>query len=120
MIRAALGRLLKLFVATTAGSGVLALLVGLPLGASADRSVSVAWDAVGAFLVLGGFFVGNRGPARATGTQGWGPLSFRSRAVRWASRSEQEEAINLSAVLVLIGFGLIMLGIAVDRRYSLV
>ena len=119
MLRQALGRLGLLFVGVAVGSGALALLVGFALGAAPDRAVSLAWYGVGAFLLIGGFLVGNRGPARAAGGEGWMPFSLRSRMLRWASRSEQEESINLSAVLIVLGFALIVLGIAADTRYSL-
>ncbi len=51
-IRAALGRLGLLLVGTAVASGALALLVGLAFGAAPDRSVSLAWYGVGAFLLI--------------------------------------------------------------------
>jgi hypothetical protein len=42
------------------------------------------------------------------------------RAVRWATREEREEAISMSAVLVTLGFVLILIGVAADTRVSLV
>jgi len=114
----ALGRLAKLFLAAVVGTGAVSLLAGLALGASPDRSVSLGWYCVGGFLLIGGFFVGNRGPARNVGEQ-WTPLSLRGRMLRWATPSEQEESINLSAVLIVLGFALILLGVAADTRYSL-
>ena len=119
MIRAALRRLLVLALGAAAVSGAFALVVGLAFGAAPDRSVSLAWYGVGAFLLIGGFLVGNRGPARPAGGEGWMPFSFRSRMLRWATPSEQDESINLSAVLVALGFVLILLGIGVDSRYRL-
>ena len=69
--------------------------------------------------MLGGFLVGNRGPARSAGGM-YAPFSFRTRMVRWATKEEQEESINLSAVLIVLGFALIVLGIAADTRYRLI
>ena len=120
MIRAALGRLALLLAGTAAASAAIGLGVGAAFGAGVSRSVSLAWYAVGAFLLISGFLVGNRGPARPAGGEGWMPFSFRSRMLRWASREEQEESINLSAVLIVLGFVLIVLGIAADTRYRLV
>jgi hypothetical protein len=40
--------------------------------------------------------------------------------VRWASPSEREENINLSAVFIVLGFVLILVGVAADNRYDLV
>src|SRR5581483_4213425 len=115
---AALGRLVRLYVGAAAVTGAVALLAGLLLGAAPDRAVSLGWYCVGGFLLIGGFFVGNRGPARNAG-EAWSPLSLRGRMLRWATPSEQEESINLSAVLVVLGFALILLGVAADSRYRL-
>jgi uncharacterized membrane protein len=40
--------------------------------------------------------------------------------VRWASPAEQRESISLSAVLVVLGFLLIALGVLADTRYKIV
>ena len=121
MLRAALGRLVKLFVLAAGGSAVIALPLGLAFGAGVSRSVSLGWYAVGAFCMLGGFLVGNRGPARSAERGGiYMPFSFRGRMVRWATKEEQEESINFSAVLIVLGFALIVLGIAADTRYRLI
>jgi hypothetical protein len=117
MLAAALVRFAKLFLGTLVGSGLVALLIGLALGVAPDRAVSLGWYSVGSFVLLAGFFVGNRGPARSSG--GWAPLSLRGRMLRWATPDEQEESINLSAVLIVLGAALIFLGIAADTRYSL-
>jgi len=114
----ALRRLGILFAALTAGTAVLALLLGLLLGSSVSRALSVGWYVVGAALLISGFFVGNRGPTRPLG-EGWSPFSLR-RWVRWATPGEQRESISLSALLVLLGFILIVLGVLADNRYSLV
>ena len=81
--------------------------------------VSLGFYAVGSFLVIIGFFVGNRGPIRARGddTAMLGLFPVRR---RWAERDEHEATINDSALLVVLGFVLIVLGIAVDARYDLV
>jgi uncharacterized membrane protein len=39
---------------------------------------------------------------------------------RWASAEEQRESISLSAILVVLGFVLILLGVVADTRYSLI
>jgi membrane-bound ClpP family serine protease len=98
----------------------LCLLVGL-LGSllfqtGVHRAVSVAFYCVGCFLLIAGFFIGNRGPARLKGE---GTTLFGERFVRWASPSEREEALNDSAIFVSIGFALILIGAAVDDRHRL-
>jgi hypothetical protein len=104
--------------ALAAGTGVLALLLGLAFGAGVSRSLSVGWYIVGSILLISGFFVGNRGPARPEG-EGWSVFSLR-RWVRWATPDEQRETLSLSAVLVVLGFVLIALGVLADTRYTIV
>ena len=105
MLRAALRRFLVLLGAcagiTFAGS------VGLGL----------AFYLVGSFLLLAGFFVGNRGPVRP---KGQGPSLFGARFMRWATPLEREESLNESALYVVVGFLLIVLGVAADSRYRLI
>lgn len=99
------------------GTAVLALLLGLAFGSSVSRALSLGWYLVGSVLLLSGFFVGNRGPARPAG-EGWSVFSLR-RWVRWATPDEQRESLSLSAVLIILGLLLIVLGMLADTRYSL-
>jgi uncharacterized membrane protein HdeD (DUF308 family) len=107
-----------LLCALAGGTAVLALLLGLALGSSVSRSLSVGWYIVGCVLLISGFFVGNRGPSRPEG-EGWSPFSLR-RWVRWATPDEQRETLSLSAVLVVLGFVLIALGVLADTRHPIV
>jgi hypothetical protein len=100
------------------GTAVVALLLGLAFGSTVSRSLSVGWYSVGSVLLISGFFVGNRGPARPEG-EGWSVFSLR-RWVRWATPDEQRESLSLSAVLVVLGFLLIALGVLADTRYKVV
>jgi len=104
--------------ALVGGTGAFALLVGLAFGAGVGRSLSLGWYLTGSILLISGFFVGNRGPTRPQG-MGWDVLSLR-RWVRWATPEEQRESISLSAVLVVLGFVLIALGVLADTRYTVV
>src|SRR3954447_22547914 len=104
--------------ALVGGTAALALLLGLLFGSGVSRSLSVGWYIVGSLLLISGFFVGNRGPARPEG-EGGSTFSLR-RWVRWASPDEQRESISLSAVLVVLGFLLIALGVLADTRYKIV
>ena len=121
MLVAALRRFAVLLVLLSALTAAAALLLGLAFGAPAARSVSLGFYVVGAFLLVVGFFMGNRGPVRLKGEPGaeglWGFGS--GRRVRWATPDEREEAINLSAVFVGLGLVLILVGVAADSRYSL-
>ena len=116
---AAAARRLGIIIASiVGGSAVVAVLLGLLFGASVPRSLSLGWYIVGCVLLVGGFFIGNRGPSRPEG-EGWSPFSLQ-RWVRWATPQEQFESLSLSAVLIVIGFLLIVLGAIADPRHSLV
>jgi hypothetical protein len=118
MWRAAGRRFLGLLVLATAFTLVASLAIGLPLGAGLSRAVSVGFYAVGSFLLISGFFVGNRGPVRMKRDVGVPLLG--SRYMRWATPEEREETINLSAIFVVLGFVLILVGVIADNRHELV
>ena len=59
-----------------------------------------------------------RGPARPQG-EGWALFSMR-RWVRWATPDEQRESISFSALLVILGFVLIVLGAIADTRHPII
>lgn len=121
MVGAALRRIFVLVAGAVVVVSGISLLLGLLVGASVARSVSLGLTVVGSFLLISGFFVGNRGPVRVKGDDAplAGPFVFGNRLVRWATPSEREETINLSAVFVSVGFTLILIGLAADPRYTL-
>jgi hypothetical protein len=97
-----------------------AALGGLALGSDVGRSVAVGWYCTGAFLLAIGLAASSRGPTRLVERPGLrGPVSARGRALRWATRGEQEDSIKLSAVFVVLGFALIALGVGIDPRHRL-
>jgi hypothetical protein len=116
-MNAAARRFGLLFAALAGGSGVVALLLGVAFGSGIGRSLSLGWYIVGSTLLISGFFIGNRGPSRPQG-EGWNPLSLR-RWSRWATPDEQRETISLSAVLVILGFIIIAMGVVADTRQPL-
>lgn len=123
VVFAALRRLATLTVGVAAATAAVSAVVGLALGSSLSRSVSIGFYILGCFLLVAGFFVGNRGPVRPKREDGlsgqpWIPV-MGSRVVRWASPSEREETLNLSAVFVVLGFLLILLGLAADTKHKL-
>ena len=121
MLRAAGRRFLSLLLPFAIGTVVVSLALGPVLGSSVARSISLGFYLVGSFVLVSGFFMGNRGPARLKGPVGdegpWG-ISPRRR-LRWASAEEREAALADSAVFVAIGFVLILVGVAADTRYTL-
>jgi hypothetical protein len=120
MIRGALQRFLGMFVLAAGVTVVVSILVGVLLGASPRRAVSLGFYVIGCFLLIAGFFVGNRGPVRASSEGGMFLLPFANRRLRWASPTENDETINLSAVFVSLGFTLLLVGVGVDSRVALV
>jgi MFS family permease len=115
-VAAAARRFAILISVLVTGTAVLATVIGLLFGASISRSVSLGWYIVGSILLILGFFVGNRGPARHKGEGPMTPFSL-TRWVRWATPEEQHESLSLSAVFILLGFVIIVLGVLVDSRY---
>jgi hypothetical protein len=101
--------------ATAVGS----ILIGLILGSSLGRALTVGYYVGGCFLLVVGFFVGNRGPARVKSeADSTATLLGGGRRLRWATLGEQNETINVSAVFIILGFVLIAIGVAIDSRHA--
>jgi hypothetical protein len=125
MLVAALRRLAFVLLLALGVTIVLSLLLGLLVGASVNRSLTLGFYLGGSFLLIVGFFVGNRGPARVKGGDDTvGPIGLPipgsgTRRLRWATLGEQNETINNSAVFISLGLILVALGVAFDTRHSL-
>ena len=117
MLVAAIRRFAVVLALAAGATAVISLALGALVGASLGRSVSLGFYCIGSFLLVSGFFVGNRGPVRLKADTGVALLG--SRFVRWATPAEREETINTSAVFVAVGFALILLGVLADTRYEL-
>lgn len=113
----AAGRRFLLLLGGISAVVVLAGLVLAALGAtSANRAVSLGFYGAGAFLVLGGFLFGNRGPYRADPA-----TSDRvGRNLRRASPEDERESVNMAFLLTVLGFVLLALGVIIDSRFELV
>jgi len=116
VLKAAIRRFLVLLAGIAGVTAVLSLLGGLLGGGSVSRAVAIGFYLVGSFMLIAGFFIGNRGPVRPKGT---GPMLFGSRIMRWATPLEREDSLNESALFVALGFVLIVIGVAVDSRTGL-
>jgi len=119
LLFAAARRFATLLAGVSAATILVSLPLGLLLGASVDRSLAVGCYLVGCAFLLGGFFVGNRGPFRVANEEGLVGLR-RPRGVRPVSGPEQEETFNLSGVLVLVGLFMLAFGAAVDPNTQLI
>jgi hypothetical protein len=121
MLAAGARRFALLVGALSAGIVLVSALLGLALGSSLSRAVSLGFYLTGAFLLVAGFFVGNRGPARLRGQPGdegvWG--LGRRKGVRVATAEERAEAVSTTTIFVTVGLLLILVGVIADPRYSL-
>jgi hypothetical protein len=117
MLLAAARRLLLIFLIVGGGAILVGASVGLLVGSSLNRSISLGLYLVGSVLLLGGFLMGSRGPVRRVGEEG--PMTV-GRALRRATPEEMRESVNLSFLLVAVGIVLLMLAVAIDRRVDLV
>jgi len=118
---AAARRFLTLLAGSSAIVVAASVLLGLALGSSLWRAISLGFYLVGSFLLVAGFFMGNRGPVRLRGQPGdegvWG--FGRRRGVRLATPEERQDSVATAAIFVALGLVLIALGVVADSRYSL-
>ena len=122
MLVGALRRFAGLLLVLAAGTVACSLALGLLVGSTVERSLSIGFYLIGSFLLISGFFVGNRGPVRPKGDDLgvpiFGPL-MRHRGLRWATPDEREETLSISVVFVALGVVLIFIGVVADTRYNL-
>jgi hypothetical protein len=124
MLVAALRRLAFVTLLALGVTIVMSLILGLLVGSSVNRSLTLGFYLGGSFLLVVGFFIGNRGPARVKGEDTVGPTMLPipgagSRRLRWATLTEQNETINNSAIFISLGLLLVALGAIIDSRHSL-
>ena len=122
MLVGALRRFAGLLLVLAAATIACSVAIGLALGSGVARSLSVGFYLIGSFLLIAGFFVGNRGPVRPKGDDigipMFGPL-MRHRMLRWATPEEREESLSISVVFVALGVVLILFGVVADTRNNL-
>jgi hypothetical protein len=124
MIAAGLRRLLLLILGAAAVTALGSVVVAAIVGSSYGRALTIGFYLAGSFLMLAGFLIGNRGPARVKSDTrgplgGIGMLIGGGRDLRWATLTEQNETINHSAVYIALGLVLVAIGILFDSRHSL-
>jgi hypothetical protein len=113
VIRRGIRTLAIALAALIGATAVVSLLVGLAADVPTVRALSGGYLLVGSLLFIAGALVGLRDPARA-----------RERALRTTRRATPgalagwSEAFHLSALLVGLGIGLVLLGIALNPNTS--
>lgn len=117
------GGLLAVLAAIVA---VLSILGGLALGSSVGRSLATGFYAVGCFLILFGVFAGIRGPLRPKedpdgrdAVGGMFGIGVFSRGIRTATLDERRDSRSTTWLFFALGLCLIVLGVLVDSRASL-
>jgi hypothetical protein len=122
MLLAGLRRLFLLLAGAVGVTAAGSVLVGLVVGSSLGRALTIGFYLAGCFVLVAGFFVANRGPARVksetAASGGLFPFVGGGRRLRWATLGEQNESINLSAVFVVMGLVLVAIGALFDSRHS--
>jgi hypothetical protein len=122
MLLAALRRLAVLIVLGSLVIVLISLPLGLLAGDSVSRSLTLGFYLGGCFLLVIGFFTGNRGPARIKSESPGAavfPFTISGRKLRWASMGEQHETINNSAIFVTLGFIFVVVGLLIDPKHAL-
>ena len=124
-VLAGLRRLAILLVGTAVGFGAVAAAGGAAFGSSVERSVSVVFYVVGAFLLVLGFFAGTRGPFRPRGAEesdavtGMFGVGVAMRGARRATQGEHQDSIATAGIFIAVGLWLIALGVAVDSNVKI-
>ena len=122
---AVLRRLAVLLASTAVGLGAVAALFALASGASLERALSVTYYLVGSFLIVLGFFAGNRGPLRTRISDEEEPISgmfgtgLAVRGARRATQGEYQDALATAAIFLSVGAWLILLGVVADASVEL-
>ena len=118
MLREAARRFAIILAVTGTGAFLLGLLIAGVTGDALERGVSVGFYAFGVGLCGLAFLVGSRPPVRGKSDGGFiGFGRWMGGGVRWSTRKEHVEALNVPALLAVLGLCLILIGVAVDNRH---
>ena len=120
MLVAALRRFLILLAVACGVTVAVSVLLALAADAALLRAVSLGLYLMGSFLLIAGFFVGNRTALRTAANPDPGRLGVLNRRIRTATGEERSEAIATSGLLLALGVALLVLGVLADTRHDLV
>ncbi|HEY2354991.1 MAG TPA: hypothetical protein VGH79_08865 [Gaiellaceae bacterium] len=98
------------------------VLLGAVLHEGARRGIAIGLYLTGSALAGFGFLLGSRPPVRGRGADAGFFSAFTGQfkgagGVRWATRDEHQQAMNLPAILLTVGVGLLLVGVSVDTRH---
>lgn len=91
--------------------------VGLLFDSRLNTAIARGFEGFGSLLLVLGFFIGNRGPVRLKGEA---QPFFGPRFLRTATPEEHTSTISESAIFIVLGLVIIIIGLLVDNRYELV
>jgi hypothetical protein len=111
LVANALRRLARLLLVAVAGTSLVSLAIGLLAGSSAGRSLSVGFYVTGCAALVAGFALAVRGPVRLAAGERHG--------FRVIPPDERDDAVADSALIVVLGVALLVLGVLLDPRYPL-
>lgn len=115
-------RFLTVAAVCIAITAVLSLVLGVLVGDSVTRSLSVGFYLAACLSMILGVFYGLRPPVRQDGDQGaMGGLFgiFAASPVRFATPDERQDSLASSAVFVVLGLLLALFGVLCDGRHPL-
>jgi hypothetical protein len=102
----------------SAGSALLGLLLTGALHEGIRRGLAIGFYLGGVGLLALGFLLGSRPPVRSPSGGFVGPFKWVGGGIRFATREEHLEAMNVPAIMLAIGVCLIGIGVAVDSRHG--
>jgi hypothetical protein len=118
MLLAGFRRLAIAAGALLAATVVVSLLLGLAMGSSAGRSVSVGLYILGALLLVGCFVFGVRGPLRGVSSTGETTSFVGARRLRAATPEERTESTRLALLLFVLGIAIVIIGSVIDPNHK--
>lgn len=110
------------FAGFVAVAGIVACVGGLLLGAllheGTRRGIAIGFYLTGSALAGLGVLLACRPPVRGRSGGNVFASHWWGSGVRWATREEHEQAMNLPAILLVAGIAVVAIGTVVDNRHG--
>jgi hypothetical protein len=111
-------RIAIIFGAIVGATVVVSSLIGVAVGSSLARSVSVGLYIAGVALLIGCFVLGARGPLRGVNRTGETVPVFGARRVRRATGDERSDSVQTAILLFALGLGVIVIAALIDPAHQ--